>query len=90
MHRRRIRIGDKIIIARSRYSDVVPGADGRVTDRVDGDFGIELTQVFSDAFGKTKVETRIMFFRRDEIRLVSETASPIACEAPSYDEIGGT
>jgi hypothetical protein len=90
VHRRRIRIGDRIVITRSAYSDVIPGAKGSVVRRHKGHFDVELTQIFYDAFHKSKVETRIMCFRRDEIELVSETASPITSEPPSYLEVGGT
>ncbi len=54
-------------IKSSRYSDVVPGQTGVVTGEFQGGFCVEINGVFHDAFGKSRVEKRTLWFRWSEL-----------------------
>lgn len=71
MPRRKIRLGDIVVIKKSPYSDVTPGAHGRVVQQIHGGYGVEITQIFSNAFGKLKMETRCLFFQLGEFQIAS-------------------
>ena len=59
--------GEKILIKRSKYSDIIPGDAGIIFGRFSTGFAVEVTTSFADALGKRSVSTRCVFFEPNEI-----------------------
>lgn len=68
------RVGARVAIRTSWHSDIVPGQVGKVVERVRGYYAIEITGFFGDALRphiRSHVpETRVVFFRRCELKLL--------------------
>jgi hypothetical protein len=62
-----VKRGDKILIKRSKYSDIIPGDAGIIFGRFSTGFAVEVTTSFADALGKRSVSTRCVFFEPNEI-----------------------
>ncbi len=60
--------GERVLIAHSWHSDVVPGTIGTIVKRMRGGYEIKCTGCFHDAFGKSRGETRSLFFATKQIR----------------------
>src|SRR5436305_4395162 len=60
--RKPLRPGERVMIVDSWHSDIVPGAIGTIVRRLKKWYGVEITGLFYDAFGKSKVETRCVYF----------------------------
>ena len=74
MQGRPLEVGDRVTITQSWSSDVVPGDVGIVEGRMLDGYWISITTIFQDAFGKSSLATRGLFFRaRDVAPAVDET-----------------
>jgi len=62
-----VKAGDLVIVRDSWHSDIAPGAEGRVVKRRRRGYEVEVTGVFSNAFGGSVRETRCVFFSAKEI-----------------------
>lgn len=60
--------GDKVIVFASWSSDIGPGIEGRMVERMSGEYSIEVTAVCSDVFHKRKIETREMYFSYNQAK----------------------
>ncbi len=80
--RSRLRPGDSIVVRKSWSSDVPPGVRGTVVDAMPGGYAVNITSLFSDAFGRRAVETRCLFFRFREIQRVKSVGLPTDSPKP--------
>ncbi len=67
--KREAEAGETIEVLHSWNADVAPGTAGIVVKRMLQGYEVEITTVFSDAFGRRSLETRHMYFHRREIRV---------------------
>ena len=66
--RKRVTPGDEVVIVESWHSDVVPQMRGVVTEKMRGGYFVEIKACFSNARGERRVETRCIFFSRQQLR----------------------
>ena len=60
--------GDKAVVVLSRHSDITPGIEGTVGKRRRRGYEVEITGIFTNAFGKRALETRVLFFFAKELK----------------------
>jgi hypothetical protein len=76
MQRRAFRRGERIIVKRSKYSDIRLGDIGIVTEKVGKGYAVQFTGNFWNAFHRQLYETRWIYFTAEEIELAPEAANP--------------
>lgn len=64
---KRIMPGDDVVIIESWHSDVVPQMRGVVTQKIQDGYVVKIEACFSDATGKRSVESRSIFFSREQL-----------------------
>ena len=53
---------DRAVVVKSWHSDIGPGIEGTIVRRRRRGYEIEITGIFSNAFGASAIETRVLFF----------------------------
>lgn len=66
---------NRVVILRSRHSDVSHGTKGTIAARMLGGYAVEITGPFSDAAGRVATETRCIFFATEEVAPADDAAT---------------
>jgi hypothetical protein len=64
---RSLETNTRVLIVKSRHSDVPAGSKGIVKASMPNGYAVEITGPFIDAAGRNSVETRCIFFASDEV-----------------------